>query len=558
MNKSGKNTKIIKSLIIVFVLVILIVVGCIVFLTTDLFKSNKTLFTKSAIQLMGTENSFIENSVIDYYAKFTKTPFENETMLTFSAEGADEETTKIINQINITLNGKASIKDKIADETLSINYSPEVKLPFNLRYKNNLFGYQSDYISSKYMVDDRNKTSPISLSNKTEVDNEITQEDIKNILSKYGQIILENIPEDKFSKEESGTNKAYKLTLTMKDVYDLEKSVLEAMRQDDDTKSKLDLNDQKIESLIENADEEINDPNNQNTNIEVLLYRNSGNVSKIEVKTEEQKISLEKTNQNNNLQYKLLFSTSINKSTLIEAELTLSYNGLDNMQNIEDNYALKLVVSDSQSDMSVSNITYVLNNKVTFLDSIEVEEFNNDNATIYSNYDYEQINTLTQNISDRMTQVNQMQMEQLGLDESQNPLEIVATPVEAILIANRKSKSIFIPAKTQEMDNQSILTFNAKFENYAGTNIQGTTVRGLLTTISSNNGISDNEEINSGISTTSSRKIEEINFNGEEFEVNGQNIAALKEEIVPTNYYKVEFEKNQTTGAIYRVVINNK
>ena len=174
------------------------------------------------------------------------------------------------------------------------------------------------------------------------------------------------------------------------------------------------------------------------------------------------------------------------------------------------------------------------------------------------NYDYEQINTLTQNISDRMTQVNQMQMEQLGLAESQNPLEIVATPVEAILIANRKSKSIFIPAKTQEMDNQSILTFNAKFENYAGTNIQGTTVRGLLTTISSNNGISDNEEINSGISTTSSRKIEEINFNGEEFEVNGQNIAALKEEIVPTNYYKVEFEKNQTTGAIYRVVINNK
>ena len=91
--------------------------------------------------------------------------------------------------------------------------------------------------------------------------------------------------------------------------------------------------------------------------------------------------------------------------------------------------------------------------------------------------------------------------------------------------------------------------------------IQGTTVRGLLTTISSNNGIqedSTNQNITSSFLNNNSRKIEEINLNGEEYEVNQQNIAALKEEIIAENYYKVEFEKNPNTGAIYRVVITPK
>ena len=49
-----------------------------------------------------------------------------------------------------------------------------------------------------------------------------------------------------------------------------------------------------------------------------------------------------------------------------------------------------------------------------------------------------------------------------------------------------------------------------------------------------------------------------MNFNGEEYEVNGQNIAALKEEVIAENYYRVEFERDQETGLIYRAVINPK
>ena len=107
---------------------------------------------------------------------------------------------------------------------------------------------------------------------------------------------------------------------------------------------------------------------------------------------------------------------------------------------------------------------------------------------------------------------------------------------------------------TQQVD---VNVFNQKFELYQGTNIQGTTVRGLLTTISSNNGIQENDytTTQTNIDSNSNYKIKEINFNGEEYEVNQQNIAALKEEIIPENYYRVEFEKEMETGLIYRVVI---
>ena len=94
-------------------------------------------------------------------------------------------------------------------------------------------------------------------------------------------------------------------------------------------------------------------------------------------------------------------------------------------------------------------------------------------------------------------------------------------------------------------------TFNQKFEVYESTNSKGVTVKGLLSTISLNN---QSEEINN--------KIKEINYNGEEYEATEQNIKLIKEEIDKEieneKNYRVEFEKDQDTGLIYRAVINEK
>ncbi len=546
MNKN-KSTLIIKILIILFIVILLIVAGLIVYLSTDLFKSNKTLFIKNASQILGKENSFIEDNVINHYEKIMQTPFQNESTLSFNITGGDAQQAQRVSQTNVTSNGQIDIKNKSFDENLSINYSPEVTLPYELRMKNGLFGYkQEQYISSKFIVDDRNSTSTSNNNNNTAQN--ITTEDIKAIFEKYIEIIFSSLTDDKFSKEESDSNTIYKLTLTNTDLINIEKSVLQTLKDDSETLGKLGLDASEIESTLNDIENESQENSDKTT--EINLYKQNENLTKIEFINENINVSLEKTVENNNIQYKILLGNE--KGNLVKIDL--SYSGLASQEE-EANIVLQLNSQNSSSSSSASNISYTLNNKVSFMDNCNIEDFNDNNAIIFSKYDEEQIDSLTDSINERMTQVNEMQMEELGIDVSQNPLGIMTMPL-AIFIVGQAATTVDNTALQQA----DVTAYNQKFELYEGTNIQGTTVRGLLTTISNNNGLQDSSSQSSStnMNFSNSYKIEEINFNGEEYEVNQQNIAALKDEVVAENYYRVEFEKDPNSGRIYRAVINQK
>ena len=555
----NNNTKIVKILIIIFIIIILII-GCLfIFLTTDIFKSNKILFMKYASQLASKENSLIEDNVIEYYGKILETPFENSTSLSFNASSNIGENQKLINQANISINGRMDIKNKNIEETANINYSPTVTLPINLRYKDNLFGYQTEYIGAKYIVDDRENSSSIisdinSNENNEENANEkenLTKKDIEDIVKKYGEIALEQVPEGKFTKENEEETTVYKLEITQADIVNIEKAVLEELKQDQETMDKLKLEEEKITDYLETVQE--GDVKNSESNIEIALYKTRGAISKLTVEVGgKANISLEKTKNGSTLQYKITIA-----SEAINAELNVSYNGLKDLQNIVDSYSLKLSKVNNGTEEDI--ITYNLNNKIDFVDNVNIESFNDNNAVIYSKYNQDQINSFAQAVNERMEQVNQMQMGQLGLtDQSQNPILLaIMLPLSNIIAMPSNDNVTSQQDLTQQVD---VNVFNQKFELYQGTNIQGTTVRGLLTTISSNNGIQENDytTTQTNIDSNSNYKIKEINFNGEEYEVNQQNIAALKEEIIPENYYRVEFEKEMETGLIYRVVITPK
>ncbi len=96
---------------------------------------------------------------------------------------------------------------------------------------------------------------------------------------------------------------------------------------------------------------------------------------------------------------------------------------------------------------------------------------------------------------------------------------------------------------------EEVNSFNTKFENYESTNLKGTTVKGLLSTIQQNNLVNEENE---------DRQIKEIHFDGEEYETTDQNIVFIKEAIETEESYRVEFERDENTGLIYRAVINKK
>lgn len=174
-------------------------------------------------------------------------------------------------------------------------------------------------------------------------------------------------------------------------------------------------------------------------------------------------------------------------------------------------------------------------NKVKFVPNVSIERLTSENAVILNDKDQEYINNLLSAIEQRWKDVNAKFMEELGASEEQNPIKYIIPTY--ILSQN---------ANGQNTNQEEVNTFNAKFELYQSTNSKGATVKGLLTTIQNNNEVEGNS------------KIEEVNLNGEEFEVTEQNITLMKSSINVEDDYKIEFEKDSDTGLIYRVVVNKK
>ena len=190
--------------------------------------------------------------------------------------------------------------------------------------------------------------------------------------------------------------------------------------------------------------------------------------------------------------------------------------------------------SASTSENTASHNKYSITNNVQFKDSVEIEDLTEENAVILNDQDNEYVTNLMNAIQERIVEVNKVQMEELGISENENPMQYL---IPTLFGTNQA---------TAEIDEQAVNAFNAKFELYQSTNTKGATVKGLLTTIQNNN------------ETEGNNKIEEINMDGEEYEVTEQNITLLKSSINVDDAYRVEFEKDINTGLIYRAVINKR
>lgn len=192
---------------------------------------------------------------------------------------------------------------------------------------------------------------------------------------------------------------------------------------------------------------------------------------------------------------------------------------------------------NAETTKKTKKIQYETNfeNKVKFVPNISVEKLTSENAVVLNDKDQEYVDNLLSAIEQRWKDVNGQFMEELEMSEEQNPIKYIIPTY--ILPQNANGKNT---------NQEEVNTFNAKFELYQSTNSKGATVKGLLTTIQNNNEVEGNN------------KIEEVNLNGEEFEVTEQNITLMKSSINVEDDYKIEFEKDSNTGLIYRAVVNKK
>lgn len=564
-----KSRAILLVLIIMIIILILLVGVAYCYFATDLLRSNKQLFFKYVGQIGNAENGLIDNNLTTYLEKQKNTPYTNEGdfSLNISLDGENVAEYENLNNFDISFSGQV---DKQANKTMqdiSLNYSEEVNFPISYKQIADTFGLQTKYVSNKYLAVEKEKLINMSQAEMS-IDFEslkqipFTTEELQAIKDKYMQVIDQQLQDTQFTKLEEGNYIGYQLSLTGENIKNTTKQLLETLKNDETTLTKINEYIQQIDSSAEvdaeTIDEYIQDIDEEGTKSEEVLkitvYKQNVQTKKIVLETSEVKIQLEKVKENNILKYILQLEPATEEEQITTVTLSAEYSGLDSMQQINEVYALELAMENEQN----ISYKYTLNNNITFSNEVEIEEFSKENAMMLTDYDEETVSKFLESVVERIQLVNKNQMEKLGLQENKNPLLQMLMPFTSVLMYSNATKTI--DSGTQSMESAVIQTFNSKFLKYESTNLRAPTVKGLLTEIASNNGLDNSDEFIQGEDTTTSNDylIKEINFNGEEYEVNQQNITFIKNGLNSDVTYRVEFEMDEDTGAIYRAVINEK
>jgi len=529
-----KRSKVILIVIIVLVMLMLLTSIAYVLLGTDLLKSNKELFFQYVTQIGEKDNGFIDKQLTQYFEKQKNTPYQNNGKITVDTNAGN------VNGLNLTFDGEVNTANSQCMQNFSLNYSDTVNFPFTYKKIGDTIGIQTKYIGSKYVATKENENlleDETSNLRKIEEFSKVlfTDEDKEYLKNTYGNILKQELQDNDFSKIEETNSKGYKLTLNGKKLKNLILKYLETLKNDQKTLDKINeylkiqKNSLKITaSDIDNDIREIsNDSDLENENLEITVYQTKGKTNRLTLKAGEIEVKLEKAQAENNLQYNLELQINSDNQTGKIAFIA-KFEGLSSIQSVTEDYQLTLELENKKYE-------YNYNNKVQFTDSVNIEEFNEGNALMLNELEEEQQTEFINAVMERIQAVNKSHMEELGVGEDENPLQYIIPQFDNYMNIN-------------QIDEVEVSTFNQKFENYESTNLQGVTVKGLLTTIQLNNESQEDEN----------RKIKEIHFDGEEYEVTDQNIILLKSTVETETAYRVEFERDEETGIIYRAVINKK
>lgn len=569
-----KNTKILLILIIIIVIIILAGVGILVF-ATDIFKSDKEMFFKYMADIGDPKKGFIDEELKQYFEKKNNTPYndEGEFSINISCDPntLSENLQKNVdstNNFNISFSGQVDTANSKAAQNISLNYSNDVKFPINYKQIENKIGLQTKYVGSKFVAIETEKLNKFSEdlddveSYEEMVDKlqkmekvELTEDEKSHIKDTYITVINQQLEKDKFSKVKESDMSGYKLSLTGTDLQNVLVKLLETLKNDQTTVDKLNeylkiqKNSAKITaSQIDDAIKSIKDDTDfSDKNFEIAVYQKNRDVCKLVIETTEGTIAIEKKIEGN--QQNIVVSYEMKEDKKSKISFSANFENLESLQNIKENYELimslpEVAESSTTTDVDSEVVVYKYNfsNDVNFTDSATVEDFSSDNSLMLTDYDSDQVSNFLNAVVERISEVNEQQMGQLGLEASENPI-VNIIPSIGLYLGNMN----VLNQVNSNMSEAEINNFNQKFEAYESTNLKGVTVKGLLSTISLNN---QSEE--------TSNEIKEINYNGEEYEASEQNITLIKGEIDTEKSYRVEFEKDQDTGLIYRAVINEK
>ena len=572
------KTKTIGKILIILIVVILILGGIFAYLYfgTDLLKSNEQLFFKYLGQLVDSENGFIDSKLTEYTNKKMTGKYEDSGQFSVNIDGANmyEDILATVNDFNISYSGKVDNTARKNEQEISINYSDDVNFPVKYKYANETLGLQTEYVSEKYIgIENSNLkefAEKFGITNTDDIPDTIdffatdssqaitfTDDEKEQLKNTYQPVLKERLLGKEFTKSEDGSTTNYSVELANQEVIDIVSVLLETLKNDQILLPKLeqslqeyiDLMNQSsteeitMQSMIQDMIDSLANSKVEDGTIKVIVSQTNRMLSGITLDFgENEMIKLTKTSNQDTVTYVIeIVSPNEELQTSTTMYFKASYQGLEQLTTVNENYEMGVnIIKDGEEQ----NWVYTLNCTDTFNDSINIEDYGEDEIEILNEYDIEQMVTLFTAIGQRIAEVNASQMEEIGFTKYGNPMSYLIPKISMISMAYLESNAIDENSMVDvedELANAEMQAFNQKFAQYEGSQ-GGATIMSLLQTVVSNN-VS---------ATDDNRKVEvtgDINMTTDATEI-------PRESIDTSSTYNVQLE--YTEGLVSKIIITQE
>ena len=290
-------------IIIAIVLVICLIAGlAFAYFATDLFKSNRQIFSK----YFSKNNEILEllndPDLKAYAEKQKQNAYTSEgsikTNVTFP-DSSQKQIADALQNCNITFNGKTDIANNYIYSNIKANYSQAQSLNIQLYRNNDIYALKIDDVLAKFLGVENNNLKELagklglpqeqiaSIPNKIDLNevqslNVFTNDEISQLKDKYFKIVTDNLKDDMFSKEKSNEYSVYTLSINYEQFKNISTKLMETLKNDDLLKNKirefcstkLGLSNENINQLIESYEKaiqlELDDLNNTNNDTNPL------------------------------------------------------------------------------------------------------------------------------------------------------------------------------------------------------------------------------------------------------------------------------------------------
>lgn len=534
-----KKRKMVIIVSIILVLLIIAVTLILLYINTDMFKSNETLFTKYIGQNVENVEAFYSQIGKNEYNELLKqnkytTDTQVKVNYTENIGTSSESTQNSVNQLKLKINGQTDKNNQYNYQDIDLLNNDEKVAEIEYIQNGNTYGIKFSDVFNQYVLADNENLKELfkkagyteeelaNIPDKIEFNNEFesifqfTEQEKQNLKNRYINIISSSVAKEKFSKQNSQMIQidgkkmkanSYVLTLTKEQLNHIFIKMLEEVKQDEMILTRID----KLQDLMAKYQSTMDTKKLREEfleKVETLIT----NITKNNIGQEESKITVYESNQTTvstmiqspdyeiymdllSLQTESYAQISFKNKLSGKEEQVLTYKKTKeessvSLKNTKDGKTMEysLVVSDKiDGNNGTKNIIAkyeddsnraeaTIEQKINIVDSFETEVIlDEENSVNLSKLNAEQQKAILDRVN-------------VGVSEKMNTITTTVVKMEDVW---EILKAIGVVKEEQVLQAMGITEternrFNSKFEILQGENLESTTVLKLIDAIKDN------------------------------------------------------------------------